>query len=210
MSQVTNIFKTGLFEFLTADMIVEPIVMTIKDVQERQFEGRDGPEMRVVMLFTETDKLMRINKTMAGALMEIFKDPNPTTWRGHKIRLHAELIQAFGKTMNTIRINPAGAMPIAQAQNITQEAPFQTPNQAPQQPTEPPVSHQIAGFANSQGVNPLAPEVSQQISQAKTINDLPPQVPANQAPSQPTTSTDIQQSFDTGTDKKDPFNGAFG
>ena len=100
-----NIFKTGLFKYLSAEMIGDkPITLTIAGAGEETLTNSKGSEKKPVVRFKESNKHWVLNKTNARALAEQL-GPETNNWMGCRVTLFAEEIFAFGSNMKTIRVD---------------------------------------------------------------------------------------------------------
>lgn len=100
-----NIWKSGLFKYLAADMIGNSTwAMTISHVADEEIESERGKQVKPVVYFQETPKGLVLNKTNIRAIVKIVGSPETEEWKGHVVALHTVPVKAFGETKPAIRI----------------------------------------------------------------------------------------------------------
>ena len=120
--------------------------VTIRDVNEELQPTRNDDEEETkapILYITEHPKGIRLNKTMATQLVDMFGTPDSSFWIGKQITIYPTKERAFGQTWDVIRIReetapqqgggfagqPAADPAAAPPQNTTPAAPPQ--NAAP-------------------------------------------------------------------------------
>jgi len=79
-------------------------VVTIKEVQIEELKAMDGSTAKKpVLTFTKGKKGMVLNKTNAKAIAEMY-GTDAEFWKGKEIILFATTCQAFGKTVDCVRV----------------------------------------------------------------------------------------------------------
>ena len=99
-----NIFSTDLFKYITGDMLVgKQASKTIASVKLEKLTSSRGTDDKPVVYFKGSNKGWVLNKTAAKALGKLL-GPETDAWKGATVVLTAEPMQAFGETMNIIRV----------------------------------------------------------------------------------------------------------
>lgn len=100
-----NIFKTKLFPYLTGEMLQgKPVRLTIKRVGFQKVTGPQGSENEIVLAFEEVEKTLILNKTNARTLARLM-GPETDDWEGTTVEFYTERINAFGSTVEAIRVS---------------------------------------------------------------------------------------------------------
>lgn len=93
--------------YLRADDLTDPIVVTISDVTEVTI----GDDDRVVLDFSDNPKLLPLNKTNALTLADELGD-DTDEWIGKQIELYRDKVMFQGKRTNAVRVRiPKGKQP---------------------------------------------------------------------------------------------------
>ena len=132
--------------------------VTIRDVieeqvQERNDDGGEDEKSVPILYIEEHKKGIRLNKTMATQLVDMFGTPDANYWIGKQITIYPTRERYFGKMWDVIRIRD----------EPTQAAP-----------------QQEGGFANQQAAAPAAQTAPQPAQTAQTAQPNPTPAPAQQ------------------------------
>ena len=80
--------------------------LTIKDVVAAEIEGNKGEKSKKpIVYFEKTAKGMVLNKTNGKTVAAMY-GPNTDDWKGKRITLFASTCEAFGDTVDCIRVRP--------------------------------------------------------------------------------------------------------
>ena len=95
--------------FLKSADIDEPMVVTIQGVHEAVFPGKNGKpdESRPVATFAEFEQGLILNRTNFGRIAKLTGKPDTDDWTGARVLLRVEAVEAFGETVDAIRVHPA-------------------------------------------------------------------------------------------------------
>lgn len=95
------------YEYLGAYSLTngEDITLTIKETKQEMVKGQSGREEScMVCFFEEESKGMILNKTNAKMIQSVHGTPYIEEWKGKKIVLGSESVNAFGETTDALRI----------------------------------------------------------------------------------------------------------
>ena len=109
--EVVNIFSSGMFEFLCAEMLPadgRPISLTIKSVAEEKVAGPRGEELKISVTFVERPKRLILNKTNARAIARAL-GPETDNWRGATVALGVESVKVGREIVPAIRVKAVTA-----------------------------------------------------------------------------------------------------
>lgn len=81
----------------------ERIVMVEKVVRE-MVNGADGKKEECTVAYLKNEKPLILNKTNCKIMAAIYNTPYVEEWTGKHIILYATLVQAFGETVEALRI----------------------------------------------------------------------------------------------------------
>lgn len=102
-----NIYSTDLFQFMAGDMLGQStIALTIADVTMESMSGgsgKGGAQTKPCLRFRERSKLMVLNKTNAKTLAGVL-GPETENWKGARVTIAAPVVDAFGKSVRSLRI----------------------------------------------------------------------------------------------------------
>lgn len=88
-----------------ADFKGKDVSMTISGVDSDELRMKDNSkEMKYIVHFDETDKMLVLNKTNAYAIADSLDELDALKWIGHKITLFPTTCPCFGKTVDCIRV----------------------------------------------------------------------------------------------------------
>jgi hypothetical protein len=119
-----------------ADLRGRDVTLTIHRVALRDLKTTQGRERRVVIHFAEMQKrdeaerkMLVCNKTNLGLIATALGQRDPNKWGGRKITLYGTRCEAFGKTVDCIRVRdtaPAakGKAAPKPAETLPIDAPF--------------------------------------------------------------------------------------
>jgi hypothetical protein len=94
-----NIRNRFTNNYLRAEDITDPLVLTISDVTEVTI----GDDDRVVLDFSDHEKLLPLNKTNALSLADSLGD-DTDDWVGKKIEVYRDKVMFQGKRTNAVRV----------------------------------------------------------------------------------------------------------
>jgi hypothetical protein len=125
-----NIFSTDLFKYITGDMLVgKQASKTIASVKLEKLTSSRGTDDKPVVYFKGSNKGWVLNKTAAKALGKLL-GPETDAWKGATVVLTAEPMQAFGESVNVIRVvsaKPSGGKEApAPVDDAVQDAMFES------------------------------------------------------------------------------------
>jgi len=101
-----------------ADVIESDKTYEIEKVVLRDLRTEQGTERRPVIRLRGEDKSLVLNATNANIIADIHNQPDPTKWPGLRITLYATTCQAFGRTVDCLRVRarkPADLKPSRKA-----------------------------------------------------------------------------------------------
>ena len=101
-----EVYKTRWLK--SDDIPDEDLVLTIRDVIDE--EVGDEKEIKFILIFSEIQKQLILNKTNARILSDRF-GKNPSAWLNKRIGLYATEVPFGGKTTLAIRIRLKGPAP---------------------------------------------------------------------------------------------------
>ena len=82
-----------------------PVVVKIAKSAYEKLKNPSGVEqMKVVLSFHKSEKLLPLNVTNFDSVMDITGEDNSDNWVGHKVELFSAHTEMQGKTVNCIRI----------------------------------------------------------------------------------------------------------
>ena len=85
----------------------EEKTLTIKSVTREKVTGAGGKKQEcTVIYFTENVKPMICNRTNAKTITKVCGTPYIEEWSGKKIVLYVEAVDAFGETVEALRVKP--------------------------------------------------------------------------------------------------------
>ena len=83
----------------------EVLTLTISKVVKESVKGTGGKKQEcMVVHFQEKQKPMILNRTNAKTISKVYGTPLIEDWAGKKIRIYAELVDAFGEQVEALRI----------------------------------------------------------------------------------------------------------
>lgn len=96
--------------------------LTIAGVQVEQLRTTGGNEEKAVVTFQELEKRGKgkphkfvLNKTNAQTIAKVLGSPETDDWRGKRITLYPTTCQAFGETVDCVRVRDKAPPPKAEA-----------------------------------------------------------------------------------------------
>lgn len=83
----------------------QDIVLTIKEVRKEIITGAEGKkEECIVCHWQEKEKPMILNVTNCKTISKLLKTNYIERWAGHRIQIGAEMVRAFGDTVEALRV----------------------------------------------------------------------------------------------------------
>ena len=137
MSPMGNVLESFQIYMAAANLEGMDRRVTIRDVNEEVQPARNDDEEEVkapILYIQEHQKGIRLNKTMATQLVEMFGTPDTNHWIGKQITIFPTKERAFGQTWDVIRIRDEPAQAAAQQGGgfANQQAAAPAPQNAPQ------------------------------------------------------------------------------
>jgi hypothetical protein len=102
-------------KYLAVSDLDEPIIATIKLVQDEMVGTGEEAEFKPVVHFHEQIKPCILNQTRADAIADIVGDPDDDTWPGHRIKLRKGWTRFQSKKVTCIVIEAPDASDATQA-----------------------------------------------------------------------------------------------
>lgn len=91
-----------------ADFEGKPVTLTISEVLRDQLRLTTGAKTeKYVLRFKETDKMLVLNKTNAKLIAKHLHEPKAINWPGCRVTLGPDRCEAFGETVDCIRVKGA-------------------------------------------------------------------------------------------------------
>lgn len=91
-----------------ADFMGKAVTKTISRVRTEKMRMKDNTiSMKYVIEFEDTEKMLVLNKTNAQAIAEALGEKRAAHWPGHQVTLYPTTCDAFGKTVDCIRVKGA-------------------------------------------------------------------------------------------------------
>ena len=88
-----------------ADFMGKSVTKTISKVDSEKLRMVDGSSTKkFIVHFEDTEKMLVLNKTNAYKIAEILDEKDAAKWLGKQITLYPTTCQAFGKTVDCIRV----------------------------------------------------------------------------------------------------------
>ena len=89
------------------------IVLTIKETKREQVIGQNGKkEDCFVCYFNESDKPMILNRTNCKTITKIHNTPYIEDWKGLQVQLGVDKVNAFGESVDALRIRNIKPKPL--------------------------------------------------------------------------------------------------
>lgn len=83
------------------------MILTIKEIKREMVKGQKGKsEECTVAHFVENVKPMILNRLNQKMITKVYKTPYIEDWKGKKIQLFSEQVEAFGEMVDALRIRP--------------------------------------------------------------------------------------------------------
>lgn len=106
--KLTEMFPSNLLKAQDVTDAGGEMELTIFNVEIKEFDGDSGAkERKPIVVFSEGDKRMVLNKTNANRLSEMFGD-DTDGWINKKIILHVEQTDFQGKSVPSVRVKILG------------------------------------------------------------------------------------------------------
>jgi len=84
------------------------VTLTVKAVQSDMLRMADNTKAKkFVVQFKETEKELVLNRTNAYAIADFLNERDALKWVGHSVTLYPTTCQAFGETVDCIRVKGA-------------------------------------------------------------------------------------------------------
>lgn len=87
-------------------MLDRPRVMTIRRYGDEELEIDGRKVAKPAIVFQESPKPLLLSKTVARQLAELF-GPDTDGWTGKRVEAYAELVKAFGREVQSVRVREA-------------------------------------------------------------------------------------------------------
>jgi len=101
-----------------ADLRGNDVTLTIKDVRVEELRTTGGNEEKAVVTFEELERRKKkgphklvLNKTNAQTIAKALGSNETEDWKGQKITLYPTTCQAFGETVDCVRIREKAPSP---------------------------------------------------------------------------------------------------
>ena len=131
MSPMKNVMESFKTYLAYEDLGGVDRIVTIRDVNEELQPTRNDDEEEVnapILYIKEHKKGIRLNKTMAGQLVDMFgKQADTNFWVGRRIIIYPTTERAFGQSWDVIRIR----------ENLAPDDPFCCNSSSKEQPPPP-------------------------------------------------------------------------
>lgn len=101
--KLNEMFPSNLLKAADVTEAGGELVLTIHNIEIREFDSDDGGKERKPVIFFADDKRMVLNKTNANALAAMFGD-DTDLWLNKEITLHVQEVPFGGKTVPAIRV----------------------------------------------------------------------------------------------------------
>jgi len=99
------------------------VIMTIKQTKKEQVIGTNGKkEDCFVCYFEESDKPMILNRTNCKTIEKIYKQPYIEDWPGLRVVIGIDKVNAFGETVEALRIRAIKPEPLKPVDYSKEEA----------------------------------------------------------------------------------------
>ena len=90
--------------------VVELTVDRVEKVDKLEYLNGNSNDNVILLYFVETDKPLALCATNVKAIIRVMQTSKASDWKGKKIKLQAEKVKAFGKTVDAVRVVvPGGA-----------------------------------------------------------------------------------------------------
>lgn len=108
--EINDIYSGG--QYLKAADVQKPVTVTILEVGLEEFtqknkDGVDEPQKKIVLTFEDIEKRFVLNKTNAVAIGDILGSTNTDSWIGQKIKLWKSKTKFGGNMVDCIAVSPA-------------------------------------------------------------------------------------------------------
>jgi len=91
-----------------AEFAGKEVTLTVHRVRPESMRMNDNTKReKFIVEFEETDKMLVLNKTNANAIAKALGIKKAVQWAGHKITLYPTECDAFGDTVECIRVKGA-------------------------------------------------------------------------------------------------------
>lgn len=84
----------------------EERTVTIKSVKQEMITGNQGKKEEALVMYLEGEKPMILNRTNAKQIEKVLKTGFIENWVGRSIIVYATPVQAFGDTVEALRVKP--------------------------------------------------------------------------------------------------------
>jgi hypothetical protein len=83
----------------------QDLILTITETRKEMVTGSNGKkEECFVCYFKESDKPMILNRTNCKVIETLYSSPYTEDWPGHKVQIGIEKVNAFGETVEALRV----------------------------------------------------------------------------------------------------------
>jgi len=88
-----------------ADFEGQSVALTISEVVRDKVQMATGQKAeKYILRFQETEKALILNKTNAKAVAKVLHEPKAINWPGERIILKPTICEAFGESVDCIRV----------------------------------------------------------------------------------------------------------
>ena len=88
-----------------ADFMGKSVTKTISKVDSEKLRLADNSKVsKYIVHFEDTEKMLVLNKTNAYAIADALNEKDALKWIGRQITLYPTTCEAFGKTVDCIRV----------------------------------------------------------------------------------------------------------
>ena len=88
-----------------ADFMGKSVTKTISAVDSEKLRLADNSKVKKYIIhFEDTEKMLVLNKTNAYAIADVLDERDAAKWIGKQITLYPTTCEAFGKTVDCIRV----------------------------------------------------------------------------------------------------------
>lgn len=85
----------------------EEKILTIKEIKRDKVVGIGGKKQEcTICFFIENEKPMILNRLNSKIITKIYGTPYIEDWKGKKIQIYVDKVDAFGETVDALRIRP--------------------------------------------------------------------------------------------------------
>lgn len=103
---MTHWRKLFNYKYLSGEDLEDQVhTVEIESVKEEMVKGEGGREEKCpVLRMKGAKKGIVLNKTNSKRIAKVVGSPNIEDWAGHKIKIHGEMVSAFGTETCAVRV----------------------------------------------------------------------------------------------------------